>query len=161
MDQLYQMHESAYILADNDTTVYSSTIIEDLRGINPYDMINVYEREKKLMTHLALIILPTKYWNNNFINEKLRPAAFIQAEWISFNDPDSKINFNNELQCPMIYLQNEKKVLIGDTNNSLLRERKYISCCCIQYVSSCKAKITLLLLYLWIYLRRNNMILIL
>lgn len=61
MDQLYQMHESAYILADNDTTVYSSTIIEDLRGIDPHDMLNVYEREKKVMTHLALIILPTKY----------------------------------------------------------------------------------------------------
>lgn len=142
MDQLYQMHESAYILADNDTTVYS-TIIEVLRGINPYDMINLYERDKKV-THLALIIIPTKYWNKNFINEKLQPV-FIRAEWISFNDDDSKIIFSNELQCRIISLQNEKKVLIRDRNNSLRRERKYISCCCIQCIISHKAKITLLL----------------
>lgn len=118
------MHQSPHRPTKDDTCIYSA-IIEFLRSINPYDMLHVSEKDKKL-TQLALI-LPVKYWNEDFIRDTLRPAC-IQAGWISVNDDHSKLIFSNELQCRMVYLQNEKKVLTWDTNNSLLRERKYISC---------------------------------
>ncbi|OAD06241.1 hypothetical protein MUCCIDRAFT_106808 [Mucor lusitanicus CBS 277.49] len=124
LEELYQMHQSPHRPTKDDTCIYSA-IIEFLRSINPYDMLHVSEKDKKL-TQLALI-LPVKYWNEDFIRDTLRPAC-IQAGWISVNDDHSKLIFSNELQCRMVYLQNEKKVLTWDTNNSLLRERKYISC---------------------------------
>ncbi|KAL9538298.1 hypothetical protein MBANPS3_011036 [Mucor bainieri] len=126
LGELYQMYESAACRPTmKDGTFIYLAIIKFLRDINPYDVLNVSEKDKKL-TQLAMI-LPVKYWNEGFIEKTLRPAC-TQAGWISVDDDRSKLIFSNELQCRMIYLQNEKKVLTWDVDNSLLRERKYISC---------------------------------